>query len=564
MPTNPEIRKFVVDHFDHADLDLLIADYFVAYRAKEIPGLGLEKRAQNLIDYCGKTEQLANLEAALQTKHPGLYKAAFGALQVAPVARRARDPQKCFISHASKDAEFAQQLRLDLQVAGASVWIAPDSIEPGEIWMRAIERGLKECGVFVCVLTSNALESEWVKSETEIAIALAKSGEMRIFVLMVEACKASELSIWLTRYQHIGFIDRYAAGLNELKRAIGLIAPAATPANSGPVEPLPRQPATQPLMRSSPANGDTSPAALTVEDMMMCFVPSGEFIMGGTGDRDGGPEHVQIEAKSFWVGKYPITNAQFAQFVHEDGYKRRGFWVTAIEANRWENGQFRGRDGEWREGHREYGEQFSGMNHPVTGVSWYEALAFTEWLRARLGIVTFRLPSEAQWEYAARGPRYSPSAISPLIRAAKSLQAVPPWAVRDLVTLLENHGVGSVNRRIYPWGDDPDPKKMNIDRTGIGATSAVGAFPAGVSQFGCEDISGNVWEWTMTKRTDDYKDYDKKVDNRPDGSEARRVLRGGAFSDGEGRARCAYRGGGSPNGGYNYLGFRVVASPIDL
>ena len=122
---------------------------------------------------------------------------------------------------------------------------------------------------------------------------------------------------------------------------------------------------------------------------MMGFVPSGEFIMGGTGDRDGGPEHVQIEAKSFWVGKYPITNAQFAQFVHADGYKRRGFWVTAIEANRWENGQFRGRDGEWREGHREYGEQFSGMNHPVTGVSWYEALAFTEWLRARLGIVTF-------------------------------------------------------------------------------------------------------------------------------------------------------------------------------
>ena len=309
--------------------------------------------------------------------------------------------------------------------------------------------------------------------------------------------------------------------------------------------------------------GDSRPGVLIVDDMPMCYVPPGEFIMGGYRYDDEKPEHLQKVKDGFWISQYPITNAQFDQFVVDKGYARKVYWAEAIDAKRWEPGRFREFGNEWREGPKQYREPFGIANHPVIGVSWYEALAFTRWLGLRLHRKC-ALPSEAQWEYAARGPGHAPNAITPMTRAAKALHEVTSGVLQDFASEIGQVRTSVENRRIYPWGDDADPQKMNIAETGIGSTIAAGAFPTGVSLFGCEDVSGNVWEWTMTKTTDDYKDYDKKVDNRPDGSEAARVLRGGSFNYSEYHARCAYRRSRAPARVNDDLGFRVVASPIPL
>lgn len=296
----------------------------------------------------------------------------------------------------------------------------------------------------------------------------------------------------------------------------------------------------------------------------MCYVPPGEFIMGGEGSSDEKPEHAQKLAQGFWIGKHTVTNAQFKLFVDGGGYKKQGLWAEAIAAKRWKEGRFRNWNSTWNAGPREFVGPFDLADHPVVGVSWYEALAFTRWLQERLGIDSFGLPSEAQWEYAARGPRYAPNALAPLVQAANSIRAVSASTLVDFAGEIKRKATATENRRIYPWGDDADPKKMNYDKSGIGIPSAVGTFPSGMSLFGCEDMSGSVWEWTMTKRTNDYTDYDKTVDNRPDGSEARRAVRGGAFELDEDYARCACRNSVDPNRDDSYIGFRLVASPIHL
>lgn len=296
----------------------------------------------------------------------------------------------------------------------------------------------------------------------------------------------------------------------------------------------------------------------------MCYVPPGEFIMGGNEPYDGRPEHVQSVADGFWIGKHPITNAQFKLFMDAGGYRKPDLWSEAIAENSWKEGRLLGGANTWVEGPRQYREPFGQADHPVVGVSWYEALAFTRWLRERLGIGSFGLPSEAQWEYAARGPRYAPKAMTPMIRAANAIQDVPPGALVDFGAEIKKRATFAENRRSYPWGDDADSNRMNYSKTRIWVTSPVGAFPAGMSLFGCLDMAGNVGELTTTKATVDYQDYATVVDDRLDAGEVWRILRGGSFYSIDWQARCASRAFIGQRGAVFDLGFRVIASLIHL
>jgi len=141
------------------------------------------------------------------------------------------------------------------------------------------------------------------------------------------------------------------------------------------------------------------------------------------------------------------------------------------------------------------------------------------------------LPSEAEWERAARG----------------------------------------TDGRIYPWGDQFDPDKANIDDTGIGGTSAVGCFPAGASPCGALDMSGNIWEWTRSLWGKDsgkpefvypYSERLQERENLKAGSEIWRVLRGGSWLNESWLARCAARNCGNPVGRDLSVGFRVSLSPL--
>jgi len=261
-------------------------------------------------------------------------------------------------------------------------------------------------------------------------------------------------------------------------------------------------------------------------------IPGGPFLMGST-DTDGmalsweKPQH-EVTLPAFRIARYPVTNAQFQAFVAAGGYGITELWREAARAGWWSDGRFKGRyDDEPRDRSMDYGVPFNLPNHPVVGVSWYEALAFCRWVteawRAEGRIAddeVVRLPSEAEWEKAARG---------------------------------------SDGRR-YPWGDEADPKRVNYDETGIGTSSAVGMFPNGASPYGCLDMAGNVWEWTWSL----YRGYPYRADDgREDpASPDSRVLRGGAFFNSEDSVRCAVRNYYIPPLRLTNLGFRIVVSPI--
>ncbi|MBE2235176.1 MAG: SUMF1/EgtB/PvdO family nonheme iron enzyme, partial [Anaerolinea sp.] len=206
-------------------------------------------------------------------------------------------------------------------------------------------------------------------------------------------------------------------------------------------------------------------------------VPAGSFLMGNDDKAraylgDESSQHPYNLAYVYKISRYPITNAQFDVFVQAGGYKEPDYWREAKAHGYWRPGEVRRQFlkesalvEEWSAAPADYGEPFTLANHPVVGVNWWEALAFTRWLEEQLRVAgklpagwQVRLPSEAEWEKAARG----------------------------------------VDGRDFPWLGKIDPDRVNYAATGIGATSAVGCFPGGASPYHVEEMSGNVWEWTRS------------------------------------------------------------------
>jgi formylglycine-generating enzyme required for sulfatase activity len=206
---------------------------------------------------------------------------------------------------------------------------------------------------------------------------------------------------------------------------------------------------------------------------------------------DEQPQH-RLYLPEFFIGKYPGTNAQYAVFANAT---RR----AALE--------------HWRNGKIPAGKE----PHPVTQVSWEDAVAFCQWLNRRPGR-SWRLPTEAEWEKAARGS----------------------------------------DGRIYPWGNDPPTKELCNFGDYASGTTAVGQYPAGASPCGALDMAGNVWEWTGSLyRPYPYQSEDGR--NSPDG-EGLRVLRGGSWFNHRRLARCVFRYRNGPDRFLMGFGFRVVVS----
>ncbi len=312
--------------------------------------------------------------------------------------------------------------------------------------------------------------------------------------------------------------------------------------------------------------GDPRREALEVDALQFCCVPAGPFWMGSEeADREK-PLHLNEQLdKPCWISKFPITNAQYRRFVEDGGYGQEGYWREAKAAKVWQGGKIKAwNDDTPREAPFDFGAPFHLPNHPVVGITWYEALAFTRWLTGRWqkrgwlprgGIV--RLPSEAEWEKAARGGEKIPSA--PVVRS------VQEWSIANWQFTIGNWQLKN-NQRRYPWGDEPDPNRANYADTGIGSPSAVGCFPAeerrGDSRiapaYGCEEMSGNVWEWCQTQWRGNYQ---KPANESLEGTSAR-VVRGGAFGSPDGSVRCAYRIYVVPDSRNYYLGFRVSLFPF--
>ncbi len=274
--------------------------------------------------------------------------------------------------------------------------------------------------------------------------------------------------------------------------------------------------------------GDPRLEVTTLDHMEFCRVPGGEFWMGSDEHDDEKPLHLNKHlSHDYWISRFPITVAQYQLFVTATSHQ-------PVDPDCLKDP----------------------VNRPVRYVTWHEAVKFCDWLTKywrEQGVLAknllVQLPSEAEWEKAARGGNKVPAQFLHL-RVGELAQA-------EQQGLIEN----KEPKRRFPWGDKQDPNRANYDDTKIGNTSAVGCFPGDVLPYGCEEMSGNVWEWTRSL----YKPYpyvpnDGRENLKAPDSESR-VVRGGSFLDDARYVRCSYRFRHVPLDRYDYVGFRVVLSP---
>lgn len=268
------------------------------------------------------------------------------------------------------------------------------------------------------------------------------------------------------------------------------------------------------------ARAESPQATPSIEESRLVFgpimihIPAGKFLMGSTKQqaeqaiKDGldedlaeyeQPQHT-VELSDYSIGKYPITNREYQAFVRDIKYEPpRG----------WEGDIFPSEKG----------------SHPIVNVSWEDANNYCKWLSEKTK-KNYRLPTEAEWEKAARG----------------------------------------IDGRVYPWGDIFDSKNANTSESNIEDTSDVGKFsPQGDSPYGCADMAGNVWEWCNDwLNENEYKQRKAIIIKDPLGPQKgfERTLRGGAYYNSNRFIRCAYRRRYDPSLFDDNTGFRVVLSSI--
>ncbi|MEM7346048.1 MAG: SUMF1/EgtB/PvdO family nonheme iron enzyme, partial [Chloroflexota bacterium] len=253
----------------------------------------------------------------------------------------------------------------------------------------------------------------------------------------------------------------------------------------------------------------------------MVAIPQGPFEMG----QDGGntvesPRHSCL-LDDYRIGKYPVTNTEYHRFIESGGYKTDKWWSEAGWAQKKEE--------RWREPRYWHSIQFNHPNQPVVGISWYECVAYCNWLTEEQGQL-YRLPTEAEWEKAARG--------------------------------LQGYR--------YPWGNRFEPDQLNA-KAGpqiVMAPTPIGIYPKGVSHFGVADAVGNVWEWCATQANQGqlkpypYDTTEDEWDTIYCQGTAPRVLRGGSWQDEASLSTCGIRTYRNPGDWSLNRGFRVL-SPIE-
>lgn len=248
--------------------------------------------------------------------------------------------------------------------------------------------------------------------------------------------------------------------------------------------------------------------------MVMVYIPAGRFTRGsnvGKGEeKDEIPEH-EVHLDAYWMGKYEVTLGQYKEFVAATGHRQLPDYVATYSP---------------------------GADHPAVGVSWEDADACCRWLSKKMGL-EFKLPTEAQWEKAARG----------------------------------------TDGRLYPWGNDPpNGKRSNfadkqfvqlskrnrwVNATsddGYAYTAPVGSYTGGASPYGLYDMAGNVWEWCRDwYQHNYYKNSPRENPTGPGdgGGFPVRVVRGCSFDYPVEYLRCSNRAFVKPSVHQQFLGFRL-------
>ena len=232
---------------------------------------------------------------------------------------------------------------------------------------------------------------------------------------------------------------------------------------------------------------------LTIEDIEFIRIPKGIFIMG-----DGAEKNEVDISYDYFVARFPVTNQLFRKFVDATSFSKS--WGVS----------------NWNKK----------LDHPVVNVSWHIAQDYCKWLSKKYAKElpegrAFRLPTEAEWERAARG----------------------------------------LDGRLWPWGNKFDQNRCNSRESNLPSTTPIGKYsPQGDSPYGIADMAGNVWEWTHSLD----KPYPYRIDDGRESDEAnkgKRILRGGSFVNTASNVRAVVRYGDDPDLYFNSNGFRVALAP---
>lgn len=381
-----------------------------------------------------------------------------------------------FISYARADAEFVLRLAGELRAKGVSIWLDKFDIKPGDDWGRAVDAALEACECFLLIVSPESIASNNVMDELTAAV----EDEKRIVPLLYQQCR---IPLRIRRLHYVDFTRDYDVAVGLLIETLGgqqNITPPPVEKLAEP-KPEPKKPAQKPKPR--PLHESFTEQLPDGVKLEMVAIPGGSFEMGSTNFDTSQPIHT-VRVKPFHMGKYQVTQAQ---------------WKAVMGKNP---------------------SHFKGDTLPVEQVSWDDAKAFCRNLSEMTGN-TYRLPSEAEWEYAARA--------------------------------------GSTGD--FCFGDNPNPLilfawyKENSEKK----THPVGEKKP--NAFWLYDVHGNVFEWCEDTWHESYKgapdDGTAWVTGR---DQQRRLLRGGSWFNNSINARAVYRVANPSELRFIHVGFRLVLS----
>jgi formylglycine-generating enzyme required for sulfatase activity len=418
-----------------------------------------------------------------------------------------------FISYSHKDTDYAHKLAKTLQNRGLEVWI-DERLDYGSQWPHEIQKQLDACGAFIVIMSPRSFASEWVQSELQRAKRKLKP----VFPMLLEGdepwlsvestqyydvrsgnlpdekffsaiervvsvrktdveISASRLEISPTRNRPGLKIGISLAVVGVLVLILGFVLPPLfvpnppeeipTPANRPPVPTATSESTSTPEPPIETDEPETASVTDTddfidVQGVPMRFIPAGDFEMGSdtSSYTEERPAHT-VFLDDYYIDKYEVTNARYQACVDAGVCQPPREMSSATRSNYYGNSDF--------------------DDYPVIYVDWDMAVVYCEWRGAQL-------PTEAQWEKAARG----------------------------------------TDGRSYPWGEGIDAILANYNYN-IGDTTAVGNYEDGVSPYGLYDMTGNVWEWVADWYSGTYYQTSPSANPTGPASGQFRGLRGGSW-----------------------------------
>jgi formylglycine-generating enzyme required for sulfatase activity len=398
-----------------------------------------------------------------------------------------------FISYSKQNKDYARKLADHLISQGFDVWI-DDQIEPSDEWFKRIVKGIRECDAFLVIMSKESGTSRWVEREVMLADELQKPMFPVLLNGDLHTCELWALFIG-KQYEDVRGdqlpADRFYAklALSAPRKTVNSpddgwtpkfdeITPDAVISDAKIARFTKMHQTFLDEKRAESASQPPDVSHILPPPFEWCVVPTGEVTVRFTPRTK-----VTSVVPAFSISRYPITNSQYQVFIDaRDGYANPAWWGFSDNAKRW-----------WLTKPEPKITAFSGDQLPRTNVTWYEAIAFCNWLIGQIGLripsvpanLTYNtrimLPTEQQWQRAAQGD----------------------------------------DGREYPWGNLFSANYCNVVESNVGQPSAVTRYENGESPFEVLDMAGNVWEWCLSEWGT------SEINLKSDGE---RVLRGGAWN----------------------------------